>query len=367
MDSKIKCILLRVHREGNAPDVSTEIFGRSLDQWVQATMRNFELETVDYSEADDILPYIQPLINEQKQMTVVLYSDTPLISYDSVHDGICQIISDGLSMVRMPRGWIFKTDYLKSLKEVPDTNTYYYGDDDYVTVYNYNQLAYVTDILRARISHYFMSKGVKIIDPNSTLIGSDVIIEPNVTIEPFNIIKGKTLIKSGAIIGSNCEIDSSVISSGAVVRHSVITSSVVGCDCTVGPFANLRSGSVLGRGVHIGDYVEIKGSKIGEGSKIGHHAYVGDAEVGSQCNISAGVIFANYDGASKHKTVLGDNVFVGSNSTLIAPLSIGSGAFIAGGSTITDDVDNDALAIAREKQIAKNNWIKNPYKKDKRS
>lgn len=361
VNEDVKCIILKVRRPDGMPDFSTEIFGRTLEQWVTVSMRAFDTESVDYDGSDNILPFVRPHLLPSKLVTVVLYSDTPLISYGSVSEAVAQLKREKLNVLRMPRGWVFNTGYLLNAEKIQAEKTYYFGDDDYVTVYNNNQLAYTTDILRARIAHFFMENGVRLLDPNSTMIGADVVIEPGVTIEPFNIIKGKTLIKSGAVIGPNCVIDSSVIGAGAVVKNSTVTSAIIGEKCTVGPYAHLRAGTTLLSGVHVGDFVEIKNSRIGEGSKLGHLAYVGDAEIGSNCNISAGVVFANYDGEVKRRTILGNNVFVGSNCTLVAPLTVGDGAFIAAASAITDDVNPKALAIARERQVTKEEWKKNPY------
>lgn len=368
MNDDVKCIVLKVKRADGVPDWSTEIFGRTLEQWVTVSMRAFETESVDYDGSDDnILPYVRPHLIPSKLVTVVLYSDTPLISYGSVAEAIAQLRREKLNVIRMPRGWVFNTGYLLRAEKIQSEKTYYFGDDDYVTVYNNNQLAYTSDILRARIAHFFMENGVRLIDPPSTMIGADVVIEPGVTIEPFNIIKGKTLIKSGAVIGSHSVIDSSVIGNGAVVNSSTVTQAIIGAGCTVGPYAHLRAGTTLLENVHVGDYVEIKNSRIGAGSKLGHLAYVGDAEIGSNCNISAGVVFANYDGDIKRRTILGNNVFVGSNSTLVAPLNVGDGAFIAAASAITDDINSGALAIARERQVTKEDWKNNPYTNKKKT
>ena len=343
------------------PDFSTEIFGRSMEQWVTLSMREFATTSAEYDGSDDILPFVRPHADAAHGITVVLYSDTPLISFSSVSEAIAQLKRDRLNVLRMPRGWVFTTSYLLTSDKIQAEKTYYFGDDDYVTVYNNNQLAYTSDILRARIAHFFMENGVRLIDPNSTMISADAVIEPGAVIEPFNIIKGKTLIKKGAVIGANCVIDNSVINSGAVIRNSTLCRAVVGDECTVGPYAHLRPGTVLESKVHVGDFVEIKNSHIGAGTKMGHLAYIGDAEMGENCNISAGVVIANYDGALKKRTVLGNNVFVGSNSTLIAPLDIGDGAFIAAASAITKDINPKALAIARERQVTKEDWKNNPY------
>ena len=139
----------------------------------------------------------------------------------------------------------------------------------------------------------------------------------------------------------------------------------MGKNAEVGPYAHLRTGAYICAGARIGDYVEIKNSRIGAGSKVCHLAYVGDADIGARCNIGAGVVFANYDGAKKRRITLGDNVFIGSNSTLVAPIEIGEGAFVAAGSVVTDSVKAGALAICRAAAVIKENWKNNKYTADK--
>ena len=361
VNEDVKCIVLKVSRPFGEPNFSTEIFGRTLEQWVTLSMRGLEVESVVYDGNENFLPSVKPHINPARTVTVVLYSDTPLISYASVSEAVAKLKSEKMFVLKMPRGWVFNTAFLLDAEKIHTDKTYYFGDDDYVTVYNNNQLAYTSDILRARIAHYFMEHGVRLEDPNSTLIGADVVIEPGAVIGPFNQIKGKTLIKSGAVICSNCVIESSIIGKGAVIKNSTLTDAIVGENCSIGPYAHLRPKAVLAENVHVGDYVEIKNSRIGAGSKLGHLAYVGDADIGRNCNISAGVIFANYDGLAKRKIILGNDVFVGSNSTLVAPLNIGDGAFIAAASAVTEDINGGALAIARARQVNKEDWKKNPY------
>lgn len=218
------------------------------------------------------------------------------------------------------------------------------------------QLAYAEQILRQRKNRELMLSGVTLIDPSSIYIDADVIIGRDTIIFPHTFIEGKCEIGSGCHIGPGSRIQDCIIGNGSYVYYSVLVESSFGQGCKIGPFAYVRPGSDLGDNVKIGDFVEIKNSKIGAGSKIPHLTYVGDSLVGTGVNIGAGTITCNYDGEKKSQTIIRDNVFVGSNSNLIAPLEIGKGAYIAAGSTITEDVPEEALAIARGRQATKENW-----------
>jgi bifunctional UDP-N-acetylglucosamine pyrophosphorylase/glucosamine-1-phosphate N-acetyltransferase len=167
------------------------------------------------------------------------------------------------------------------------------------------------------------------------------------------MLLGRTTVGEGCVIGPQTEIRDSTLGNGVTVRHSVVSGSVLDDDVSVGPFAHLRPETRLQSGVRVGDFVEIKKSDIGSDSKIPHLSYVGDAEVGRSVNLGAGTIIVNYDGRRKHTTRIGDCAFVGCNSNLVAPLSIGEGAFVAAGSTVTQDVPANTLAVARARQVNK--------------
>jgi len=187
--------------------------------------------------------------------------------------------------------------------------------------------------------------------------GKDVCIDVNV------ILEGNVEIGDNVEIAANCLIIDSKIEDGAkILANSIIERAVIGKGSHVGPFARLRPGAILSESTHIGNFVEIKKSTIGPGSKVNHLSYVGDAVIGANVNIGAGAITCNYDGANKHLTEIGDNVFVGSNSQLVAPVKIGHGATIGAGSTVTKDVDEGVLVISRAKQLSKAGW-KRPGKK----
>ena len=199
--------------------------------------------------------------------------------------------------------------------------------------------------------------GVTIIDPHRTYIDSDVIIGRDTVIYPGCFLEGNTVIGENVEIGPNCRITDSVIGDNTKIDNSIVIQSTVANDVTIGPFAYLRPKSVVADRVKIGDFVELKNASIGVGTKIPHLSYIGDAVVGENTNIGCGVITCNYDGKHKYQTQIGNNVFVGSNSNLIAPVSIQDDAYIASGSTITDQVPEGALGIARARQVLKDDWV----------
>ncbi|WP_058305646.1 bifunctional UDP-N-acetylglucosamine diphosphorylase/glucosamine-1-phosphate N-acetyltransferase GlmU [Gracilibacillus massiliensis] len=219
-------------------------------------------------------------------------------------------------------------------------------------------LSQAETFMKKRINEQHMRNGVTLIDPNNTYIGADVKIGTDVIIEPGTVIKGDTTIENEAIIGPHTEIKDCHIGQGTVLRHSVATSSYIGKRVQAGPFAHIRPEASIGDDAKIGNFVEIKKSKIDNGSKVPHLSYIGDAEIGSGVNIGCGAITVNYDGKNKFKTTIEDDVFIGCNANLIAPVRIGKGALIAAGSTIHQDVPGDALSIGRAKQVNKEEYAK---------
>ncbi len=220
------------------------------------------------------------------------------------------------------------------------------------------QLAEAEDILFDRIRKYWMMEGVTIVNPSSVFIDADTVLEQDVIIHPFSIIKGKTRIEEGSIIGPSTILEDCYCQKRCRIENTVAREAIIGPDCLVGPFAYLRPQTKLGVGVKIGDFVEIKNSSVGEGSKIPHLSYIGDSYLGKNVNIGAGTITCNYDGHKKHKTVINDDVFIGSNTNLVAPINIGENAVIGAGSTITKDVPSKALALERATQKTIENWQK---------
>lgn len=230
------------------------------------------------------------------------------------------------------------------------------NSDEIMAVNTRVQLAQVEAIFRKRINHRHMMNGVTMIHPENTYIDHNVVIGKDTVIEAGAIIECGTIIGENCHIGHNTRISDSFIESGVTITSSTVISSRVGERTTVGPYAYLRPGSCIGKRVRIGDFVEVKNSTIGDDSTSAHLAYIGDAKIGKNVNVGCGVVFVNYDGKKKHQTIVKDNVFVGSNSNLVAPVTVGENAFVAAGSTITEDVPAEALAIARSRQTNKEEW-----------
>jgi bifunctional UDP-N-acetylglucosamine pyrophosphorylase / glucosamine-1-phosphate N-acetyltransferase len=218
-------------------------------------------------------------------------------------------------------------------------------------------LAEAERIMKLRTNEFHMRNGVTIIDPANTYIETDVKIGQDTVIFPGTIIKGETVIGSDCKIGPNSEIDCCEIGNETVVRQSAAHKSSIGSHVNIGPFAHIRPESAISDDVKIGNFVEIKKAVFGKGSKASHLSYIGDAEVGRDVNIGCGSITVNYDGKNKFLTKIEDEVFIGCNSNLVAPVTVGKGAYVAAGSTITKNVPGNALAIARAKQENKENYV----------
>lgn len=217
-------------------------------------------------------------------------------------------------------------------------------------------LSQAESIMRARIAEKHMRNGVSIIDPSSTYISAEAQIGADTVLYPNVMIEGPAIIGEDCFISSNSRIVSSTIGDRTEIRSSEVYDSVIGTDTNIGPFAHVRPDSNLGDKVKIGNFVEVKKAVLGNGSKVSHLSYIGDAEVGSNVNIGCGTITVNYDGKNKHLTKIEDDSFIGCNSNLIAPVTIGKGSYVAAGSTISKDVPNDALAIARARQENKDGY-----------
>lgn len=272
-------------------------------------------------------------------------------------------------------------DVLKNLRKNERKNEYYLTDIVALMRHDYKIGSYVVKdsfmmmgvndlysvsiaerYLRDDINRNHMLSGVQMISPNTITIGHNVQIEPGVMIMPNTTITGNSIIKEGAVIGPNSEVHNALIERFVEVKHSLIFDSQVGEYSTIGPFAHLRNHADIGSHNRVGNFVEVKNSKTGEHTKMAHLSYVGDATVGSRVNFGCGSITVNYDGKKKHQTIIGDDVFIGCNVNLIAPLTIDSEVFIAAGSTVTKDIPKGSLTIARNKQINKADYFKHLVK-----
>jgi bifunctional UDP-N-acetylglucosamine pyrophosphorylase/glucosamine-1-phosphate N-acetyltransferase len=219
------------------------------------------------------------------------------------------------------------------------------------------QLADCARTMQSRINRDWMTAGVTMVDPESTYIDVTVDLEPDVTLEPGVLLRGATEIKAGAVIGPDCTLIHTEVAEDATVNRTHAELAVIGPGAEVGPFTRLRPGAKLARGSKAGSYVEIKNSEIGPNSKVPHLTYVGDATIGQGSNIGAGTVFVNYDGVDKSRTTVGDEVRIGSDTMLVAPLDVGDGAYTAAGSVVTEDVPAGALAIGRGRQRNIEGWV----------
>jgi bifunctional UDP-N-acetylglucosamine pyrophosphorylase / glucosamine-1-phosphate N-acetyltransferase len=221
------------------------------------------------------------------------------------------------------------------------------------------ELAQVSAVLRTRKNEELMAAGVTIEDPDTTWVHPDVVVGPDTILHPGVYLEGKTHVGSGCEIHAGVRIVDSILGDRVVVNNfCVIRQSQIDSGAQVGPFAQLRPDSHVGESAHVGNFVELKKTTLGKGSKANHLAYLGDATIGEKVNIGAGTITCNYDGVNKNPTTIEDGAFIGSDSQLIAPVTIGTGAYVAAGSTITEDVPPESLAIARGRQINKPGWKK---------
>jgi bifunctional UDP-N-acetylglucosamine pyrophosphorylase / glucosamine-1-phosphate N-acetyltransferase len=231
--------------------------------------------------------------------------------------------------------------------------------EDYQEILGINdrkQLANAYEILQTWVKDNWMKAGVTLVNPESITIDDTVDLQPDVTIEPQTHLRGRTKIASGSRIGPGSLIENSELGQNVTVLYSVVSDSIVKDGTRIGPYAHLRGHVEVGESCRIGNFVELKNSQIGDRTNVAHLSYLGDATLGNKVNIGAGTITANYDGVKKHRTTIGDRTKTGSNSVFVAPITIGKDVTIAAGSTITEDVPDDCLAIARARQVVKQGW-----------
>ncbi|TKI53318.1 bifunctional UDP-N-acetylglucosamine diphosphorylase/glucosamine-1-phosphate N-acetyltransferase GlmU [Lysinibacillus mangiferihumi] len=257
------------------------------------------------------------------------------------------------------QGEYYLPDVIEILQKQGDIVGAYVTDDfeETLGVNDRVALSQAETLMRARINERHMRNGVTIINPTATYISSDAVIGRDTVLHPGSMIEGATVIGEDCIIGPNSQIIDSRIGDRTSVHSSVVRESTVAEDTTIGPFAHIRPLSDIGSHVKIGNFVEVKKSTLGHDTKVSHLSYIGDAEIGNNVNVGCGSITVNYDGKNKFQTIIEDDVFVGCNTNLVAPVKVGKGSFIAAGSTITKEVPEDALAIARARQENKPNYV----------
>ena len=292
-------------------------------------------------------------------------ADDATLAIDEVNSGIYAFEAEPLSSAlgrlttANAQGEEYLTDVIGILRGEGQRVAASIAEDDRETwgVNDREQLAAAAAVMRDRINARWMREGVSILDPASTWIDVDVDLEPDVSIRPQVHLAGPTTVRGGAIIGPGTTLTSCEVGAGASVVHTWAELAVIGDGATVGPFTYLRPGTVLGAEAKAGAYVEIKNSTVGDGAKVPHLSYVGDAEIGAGSNIGAATVFVNYDGVEKHRTVVGEHVRIGSDTMLVAPVTIGDGAYTAAGSVITDDVPPGAMAVGRARQRTIVDWV----------
>ena len=257
------------------------------------------------------------------------------------------------------QGELYLTDVIGILKSAGESIAAIMIDDftETLGVNDRVQLAESAAMLRDRINDQWMRAGVTIVDPTTTWIDATVELSNDVTLHPGTALLGSTKVATGAVIGPRTTLTDCVVKEGAQVLESIAIQTVIGEGSTVGPFTYLRAGTQLGDSTKAGAFVEMKNATVGTGSKIPHLSYVGDATIGVGSNIGAATIFVNYDGVEKHHTTVGDQVRIGSDTMLVAPVSIGDGAYTAAGSVITEDVPAGAIGVGRAKQRNVLDWV----------
>lgn len=229
--------------------------------------------------------------------------------------------------------------------------------DESLGVNSRAQLAVAERILKERTNQYWMAQGVTLIDPANTYIGTDVTIGNDTVIYPGTILEGHTVIGEACEIGPHTRFTNVKVGDGNYIHFTYAHDCEIKNNTDIGPYVHLRPNTVVGDSVHIGNFVEVKNSVVGEGTKFPHLSYIGDSDVGAGVNIGCGTITVNYDGKIKHRTTIKDHAFVGCNSNLVAPVTIGESSYVGAGSTITKDVPSKSLAVGRAKQIIKENWV----------
>jgi bifunctional UDP-N-acetylglucosamine pyrophosphorylase/glucosamine-1-phosphate N-acetyltransferase len=316
---------------------------------LSAVMENpFGYGRIIKNESGEIIKIVE-VADAGPEEKLIKEINTSLYCFDSkaLFDNISSLSSDNYQKEYYLTDIIekFTQNNLKTSVMLSSDNNEISGVNDRV------QLCAVEKIMRRRINEKLLYSGVTITDPDSAFIGIDVEIESDTVIEPFTFLNGKTIVKKSCIIGPFAQITDCEIDSGTNINSAIIKNAKIGKNNNIGPFSYIRPGTVTLEDVKVGGFCEVKNSVIGSNSKIPHLSYIGDCEIGKNVNVGASSVTCNYDGYRKNRTVIGDNVFIGSDTMLVPPVKIGEGSIVAAGSVITEDVPDGAMAVSRGRQI----------------
>ena len=356
---------------GDTPLIKEETLKRLFDYH----MENDYIATVLTTEVDNPTGYGRVIRDENGDLLKIVEQkdgNAEELAAKEINSGIyCfqgQRLREALDLLdnNNAQGEYYLTDTIKILRDKGFKVGAYNGStiEELMGVNSRLELSKAETLMRKRINEFHLLNGVTIIDQAATYIEAGVTIGQDTTIYPGVMLKGNTIIGSECIIEMNSSITNSTIGNNTEINNSTIIDSKVGDNTTVGPYAYLRPNSNIGNNVKIGDFVEVKNATIEDNSKASHLSYIGDAHVGKDVNIGCGVVFVNYDGKNKFKSIVKDGAFIGSNSNLVAPVTVEEKGYIATGSTITDDVPQGALAVARQRQVVKEGWVEKKEKRD---
>lgn len=340
------------------------------------TLRDFALAHAEFGSVASVLTAILPdptgygriVRDDEGEISAIIEerdADDEIREIDEINTGVYLFDINELRTASQQlsnnnsQGELYLTDVIALIKKANKVVEAIISNDftETLGINDRSQLAECAAIMRDRINHLHMVNGVTILDPETTWIDVDVVISNDVTILPGSALRGATRIASGAVIGPRTTLTDVEVGTGATIAESVASEAEIGAEASVGPFSFIRPGTRLAAKTKVGAYVEVKNSTIGEGSKVPHLSYVGDATIGEGSNIGAATVFVNYDGVEKHRSEIGNHVRVGSDTMIVAPVSIGDGAYTAAGSVITEDVPPGAIGVARAKQRNVLGWV----------
>ena len=411
------------------PDAIYVVIGHGSDQ-IREYFKDASIQWVEQTEqlgTGHAVQQVLPLLNPKHQV-LILYGDAPLLSPQSLEKmnktqadltlliaavknphglgrivrnekgDICKIVEEKDATLAekniheiysgiMSTSVLILNQWLPQLKTNNQQQEYYLPDvinlalnakqsvsclsvseDEIIGINDKAQLARAERIYQLRLAEHLMQQGLQLMDPARFDLRGNLSFENDVCIDTNVILEGDVTLGAGVSIGPNCYLRNVTVSKNVYIKaNSVIEDAIIEDNCIVGPFARIRPGTLLKSYAHVGNFVEIKQSTLGMGSKVNHLSYIGDSLIGAKVNIGAGTITCNYDGITKHQTIIEDGAFIGSNTSLVAPITIGANATIGAGSTLTQHAPADTLTLGRSKQVSVKNWKKRPLPKDKES